>query len=107
QVEPWFAGLLSGAVDWDLVMRPQRRHAFPGPTITMPGTEIVAIEDAGDQIVAADAHQHSYRLDDVFRRAVALPAPASREAQLRMHPTHPVDEQDDLACLGVDVGDHL
>jgi hypothetical protein len=36
-----------------------------------------------------------------------LPTSTSGQAQLGVNPTHPVQEQDDLAGLGVDIGDHL
>ena len=54
QVEPRLVALLGRTVDWDLVMRPQRRYAFPGPAIAMTRGQLVSIEDAGDQFIVGN-----------------------------------------------------
>ena len=46
-------------------------------------------------------------LDDVGRRAVALPAPTSRQPVLGMGAAHPVDDDDDLGGRVVEIGDRL
>ena len=57
---------LSWTVDWDLVMRPQRRHAFLGLAIAMTRGQLVSIEDAGDQFIVGDKNKLSDCRDDVL-----------------------------------------
>jgi hypothetical protein len=66
QVEPRLVTLLGRTVDWDLVMRPQRRHSFPGPAIATARGQLVAIEDAGDQFIIGDKNKLSDGGDDVL-----------------------------------------
>jgi NAD(P)-dependent dehydrogenase (short-subunit alcohol dehydrogenase family) len=54
QVEPRLVTLLGRTIDWDPVMRPQRRQSFPAPAIAMARGQLVAIEDPGDQFVIGD-----------------------------------------------------
>ena len=58
--------VLGRTIDWDLVMRPQCRHSFPGPAIAMARGQLVAIEDAGDQVIIGDQNKLSNGCDDVF-----------------------------------------
>jgi hypothetical protein len=46
-------------------------------------------------------------LDDIGRGAVALSAPALRQAQLAVGATHPVDDENDLRGRVVDIGRDL
>jgi hypothetical protein len=46
-------------------------------------------------------------LDDIGRGAVALAAPALRQAQLAVGATHPVDDENDLRGRVVDIGHDL
>src|SRR5215471_21005669 len=92
--------------------RPGSCGAIVAPSL-VPGSsdyhdrgQLVAIENAGDQFIIGDRDKLSNGGDDILRCAVALPTSTSGQAQLRVDPTHPVEEQDDLAGLGVDVGDH-
>ena len=73
----------------------------------MARDETVAIEDAGDDIILGDQHELTHSSDDVAGSAVALAAPAPWQAHLAVHAADPVDDQDDLSSVLVDVGDHL
>src|SRR5262249_56736994 len=107
QIEPRLLTWLGRTIDGDLVMRSQRRHSFPGPAITTTRGQLVAIENAGDQFIIGDRDKLSNGGDDILRCAVALPTSTSGQAQLRVNPTHPVEEQDDLSGLAVDVRVHI
>lgn len=61
-------------------MRPVRRNSFPGPAIAMPRHQTVAVENAGDQVVAGDQHQLPNGRDNVGGSAVALSATPLRQA---------------------------
>ena len=107
QVEPWFDAVRCRAEDRDLVMRPVCGDPLPGPAIAMAGHQAVAVENAGDQIIAGDEHQLPDGRDDVGGGAVALAATPLRQAQFGMHAADPVDQQDDLGGFIVDIGDHF
>jgi hypothetical protein len=66
QVEPRLVALPGRTVDWDLVMRPQRRYAFPGPAIAMTRGQLVSIENAGDQFIVGDKNKLPDCCDDVL-----------------------------------------
>jgi hypothetical protein len=47
-------------------MRSQRCHSFPGPAIAIARGQLVAIEDAGDQVIIGDKDKLSNGGDDVL-----------------------------------------
>ncbi len=49
----------------------------------------------------------TYGGNHIGRGAGALPAPPPGQAYLGVDPANPMDEQNDLGCIGVDVGNHL
>ena len=73
----------------------------------MTGDETVAIEDAGDDIILGDQHELTHGGDDVGGGAVALATPAPWQAHLAVHAADPVDDQDDLSGVLIDVGYHF
>jgi hypothetical protein len=75
-----------------------------GPTIAVAPLEAVAVEEAGNQIVAGDQHQLTHGLDNISRSAVALSAPVPRQAQPAVSATHPVDDENDFRRRVVDIG---
>ena len=89
EVEPGFDPVLGRLVDGNTVMRAQRSDALAGPAIAVARLEAVAVEEAGNQIVAGDQHQLTHGLDNISRSAVALSAPALGQAQLAVSATHP------------------
>ena len=107
QVKPWFVLLRCRPEDRDLVMRSVRGDPLPCPAIAMPGHQAVAVENAGDQIIAGDQHQLPDGYDDVGGGAVALPTPPLWQAQLGMGAANPMDHENDLGSFIIDIGDHL
>ena len=107
EVEPGLDPILRRPEHRDAVVRAHGGDAFAGPAITVAGLEAVAVENAGDQIVAGDEHQLTHGCDDVGRGAVALPAPALGQAHLAVGAADPVDNENDLGGRIVDIGDDL
>ena len=75
--------------------------------MSVAGLQTVPIEDAGDQIVLGDENKLSDRRDDIGRRAIALTAPALRQAHLAMGAADPMHSEHDLSRRIVDIGDDL
>ena len=107
QVEPRLVALRRRPEDRNLVMRPVRRDPFARPAIAMPGHQAVAVENAGNQIVADDQYQFPHGGDDVGGGAVALSAAPLRQAQFGVNPADPVDQQDDLGGFVINIGDMM
>src|ERR1700726_590203 len=66
QIEPRLLTLLRRTIDRDLVMRSQRRHAFPGPAIATARGQLVAIENTGNLFIIGDQDKLSNGGDDVL-----------------------------------------
>src|SRR5437899_2449710 len=64
QVHPTVGLGRLGTIDRDGVVAAKRRHPFAGPAIAVSSANIIAIEQARDHVVAADARQQPYRLND-------------------------------------------
>ena len=107
EVEPGLDPVLGGLEHRDVVVRAHGCDALAGPAIAVARLEAVAVEEAGNQIVAGDQHQLTHGLDDIGRGAVALSAPALGQAQLAVGATHPVDDENDLGRRVVDIGHDL
>jgi hypothetical protein len=107
EVEPGLTPILRRAEHWDAIVRAHGGDAFAGPAITVTRFEAIAVEKAGDQIVAGDEHQLTHGFDDVGRGAVALPAPSLGQAHLAVGATDPVNNEDDLGGRIVDIGHDL
>src|SRR5260221_12420179 len=107
KVKPRLDPVLRGLEHWDVVIRAHRCDALAGPTIAVARLEAVAVEKSGNQIVAGDQHQLTHGLNDIGRGAVALSAPALRQAQLAGGATHPVDDENELGRRLVDIGHNL
>src|SRR2546421_583335 len=91
--------------DWDAIPRGILGCvALTGPAIAVACLEAVAVEEAGNQIVAGDQHQLTHGLENISRSAVALPASTLGQAQLAMGAAHPVDDENDLGRRVVDIG---
>ena len=107
EVEPGLDPVLGGLVHRDAVVRAQGGDALARPAIAVARHEPVAVEDAGDEIVTGDQHQLAHGSDDIGRGAVALAAPALGQAQLAVGAADPVDDENDLGGLVVDIGHDL
>jgi hypothetical protein len=73
----------------------------------MSGGQTIAIEDAGDEIVAGDQDESSDRGDDIGRRPVALSTTPSWQPQLGVGAAHPMDQEHDLGRVDIEIGDHF
>src|SRR5262249_44327156 len=92
----------------DLMVRTKRGHAFTGPPISAPGQLTTPVERISQQIIRTDVGQDANGLDDLRSGVGAmLTAAASRQAQLGMHTTLPMYDEEDFTGLRVDVYDHL
>lgn len=107
QVEPLDIPVLRRTMNRDLVVRPQCGHALSCPTVAMTGRELVAIEDASNQVIRGDPDQQPNRCDDVLPGGVPLTAPAPWQTQFSMNAAGPMNQQDDLASLSINVGNDL
>jgi hypothetical protein len=107
EVEPRFSAVLGRLEHGDAVVRAHRRHAFAGPPIAVARLKTIAVEQAGDQIVACDQHQLTHRFDDVGGRTVALSTPALGQAHLAVGAADPVNDEDDLGRHIIDIGHDL
>jgi hypothetical protein len=105
EIEPLFVTICNTSVYRDLVMGAKRGHALAGPTIAVSGQELVAVKDASDEIVVSDPDELPDRGGDVGRGAIALTTPAPGQAQFGMDAAHPVNDEDNLGRLRVDVSD--
>src|SRR5579872_2158680 len=81
QVEPLHIPVQWRTINRDLVVRPQCCHAFSCPTIAVTGRELVAIEDASNQVIRGDPDQQPDRCDDILRGSVPLTAPTPWQTQ--------------------------
>ena len=89
------------------MMGSQRSDALARPAIAMAGRQLIPIENARDQIIVRNKHQLSYGLDDVRRGAVALAVAPPGQSQFGVDTPHPMDDENDLGCFGVNVSNHL
>lgn len=87
-------------------MRSVRRDPLSGPAVAMPSYQAVAVENAGDQVVAGDQHQLPTGRNDTGGSVVALSASPLRRAKFGMGAANPMDQQADLKGF-IDIGDHL
>src|SRR5262249_1821789 len=89
------------------VIGAQRGDTLARPAIAIAGHQPVPVQDAGDEIVVGDQHQLAYGGNHIGRGAGALPAPPPGQAYLSLDPANPMGEQNDLGCIGVDMGNQL
>ena len=88
-------------------MRPERSDTFARPAIAVARHQTIAVEDASDQIITGDENELPDGSEDIGRCRVALPSTPLRQPQLAMNAAGPMDQQDDLGGVIVDVGDNL
>src|SRR5262245_53327747 len=107
EVKPRFDSVVSRLVDGDAVIGAQRGDALARPAIAIAGHQPIPIQDAGDEIVGRDQLQYAYGRNYIGRGAGALPATPPGHAYLGVDPANPMDEQNDLGCIDIDIGNHL
>jgi len=88
-------------------MRAHSGDALTRPTIAMTCDEAVPVEDASDGVIIGDQYELANCGNHVGRGAVALPSAAFGQTHLAVGATDPMDHEDDLGRLGVDIGHHL
>ena len=81
-----------------------RRYSLACPTVAASGKVTVAVQHAGDHIVACDARQNRDRVDQLSRcLCTALTATTARQAQFGMHAALPMKREDEFCLRAVDV----
>src|SRR3989442_2442811 len=106
QIHPSFCYASIAIVARDVMRRAERDHPFSRPAIATPGEEPISIQNVGQQIIGTDPRQPARRLDDVLRRLRTILTPAtSRQSQLGMGATLPVNDQDDFTGSRIDIDD--
>jgi hypothetical protein len=85
----------------------QRCHTLAAPAIAVAREQLAAVQNARNEIVIGDAHQQPDSSDDVGRGAIALAASSSRQTNLGVHAAHPMNDENDLGRVVVDIGDDL
>jgi hypothetical protein len=70
--QPELDAVLGSLEHRDAMVRTQRDDALACPAVTMAGLETIAVEEAGDQIMASDRRQLAHSSDDVSGGAVTL-----------------------------------
>src|SRR4029077_12002704 len=107
EVQPRFDSVIGGFVDGNAVMRAQRGDTLTGPAIAMACHQTVPVQDAGDEIVIGNQHQLSNCGNHMDGGAVALPTPPSGQAYLAVNAADPMDHQNNLGRLRIDISDHF
>lgn len=87
--------------------RSRLSHPFPGPAVSVSCFKRIAIEDTGDDVILDDECELTHGLDDLGGCAVALSATAPRQAVLGMRAARPMDDDDDLGGLVIEIGENL
>jgi len=107
EIEPRLIPIFGWLVHWNAVMRAQRGDALACPAVAVTGDEAIPIEDAGDDIIIRDQHELANSGNHIGRGAVALTAAASGQTHLAVDAADPVDHENNLGRLGVDISHHL
>src|SRR5262249_16623006 len=105
--KPRFDTVGSRLVDGDAVIGAERGDTLARAAIAIAGHQPIPVQDAGDEIVVGDQHQLAHSGNHIGRGAGALPAPPPGQAYLGVDPANPMDEQNNLACIGTDIGNHV
>ena len=107
EVEPGLAPVWRWPKHWDPVMRPECGNSLPRPAIAVASDKTIPVEDTSDQVVISDQHQLPHGSDDVARGVIALFAAAAWQAQFCMNSSNPMDHENDVGLLSIDIGDYL
>jgi hypothetical protein len=69
--------------------------------------ETIPVQDAGDEIVIGNQREAAHGGEDVGGGAVALVAPSPGQAHLAVHAATPVNDENNLGGVGIEIGDDL
>src|SRR3954447_17020168 len=89
---------------FDAVFAPQRCDQSSRPVVASSSTQFRTVEYAGDHLVAIDSRQCANGLYNILGRLTTF---TTRQTQWRMNTTFPVDKQNELARLFIDIYDDL
>src|SRR4030095_3487554 len=93
-------------IDRDSVIVAQRHHTCASPSIARPSAKAIPIEECGNPVIGTYRSQNPHHLDCLHGGIVTvLASPAPAESELGVRASFPMEEQDDFACLGIDIGD--
>jgi len=107
EIEPRLIPVIGWLVHWNAMMRAQRGDTFTCPAVAVTRHKTIPIKDAGDDIIIGDRHELANSGNHVGCGAVALTAAALGQTHLAVDAADPVDHENDLGRLGVDIGHHL
>src|SRR5262245_11060381 len=106
--QPAFGFTPISTIRGDTVMAAQRGHPFTGPAVPHTGDQSAAAQSTGDRIIRADAHKHSYSIDDLAGcMSSAVAAPSARNADFCVRAALPVNDGDDLTCCSIYIDNNL
>ena len=88
-------------------MRTQRGDALTCPAVAMTRDEAIPVEDAGNDIIIGDQHELANSGNHIGCGVITLTTTAFGQAHLAVDATIPMDHENDLGRLGVDIGHHL
>jgi hypothetical protein len=84
----------------------QRHHTFWCPSIARPRAKAIPIEECGNPLIATYRSQNPYHLDALHGGIIAvLATPTPADPELGVRASFPMEDQDNFACLGIDIGD--
>ena len=107
EVEPRLDAIFGLSKHWDTLVRAHGHDALAGPAVAIAGLEIVAIQDASDQIIIGNQHKLTHGVDDFCRGAVSLSAAALGQPNFAMSAAAPMDAEKDLGGHIVDINHDL
>ena len=107
EIEPRFIPIFGWLVHWNAVMRTQRGDALTRPAVAMTRDEAIPVEDAGNDIIIGDQHELANSGNHIGCSVITLTTTAFGQAHLAVDAAIPMDHENDLGRLGVDIGHHL
>ena len=107
EIEPRFIPIFGWLVHWNAVMRTQRGDALACPAVAMTRDEAIPVEDAGDHIIIGDQHELANDGNHIGCRGDCADRGGVWQTHLAVDAADPMDHENDLGRLGVDIGRHL
>jgi hypothetical protein len=84
----------------------QRHHTFSCPSIARPSAEAIPIEEYGNPAIGTYRSENPHHLDGLHGGiAAVLAAPAPADPEFGVRASLPMEDKNDFACLGIDIGD--
>jgi len=108
QVHPRLLWQIGGLITSNAMMAAQRRNSLSCPTVAAPGKLTITVQNAGNEIVTANASQNGngfYQLARCLRAALAT-TPA-RHPQFCMCAALPVQGEDKFSCRTIHINEYF